>query len=57
MILKKTDTSQTVLEHTHDQELGTIVATFKEWSSWLQSANNSIVVFSNHANLCYFMEG
>lgn len=41
---------------THDQELGAIVATFKEWYSWLMGANEKILVFSDHANLRYFME-
>lgn len=42
---------------THDQELGAIVAAFKEWQLWLMGSNNQIFVFSDHANLQYFMEG
>lgn len=41
---------------THNQELGAIVAAFKEWRSWLMGANKQVVGFSNHANLRYFME-
>ena len=45
------------LWQTHDQELGVIVAAFKEWRSWLMGSNEQIVVFSDHANLHYFMGG
>lgn len=41
---------------THDQELGAIVFTFKEWRLWLMGANDEILVYSDHANLKYFMD-
>lgn len=39
----------------HDQELGAIVNVFEEWRAWLLGANDPILVFSDHANLKYFM--
>lgn len=39
----------------HDQELGAIVAGFEEWRAWLVGTNAPVAVFSDHANLCYFM--
>lgn len=39
----------------HDQELGAIVACFKEWRAWLLGSNEPTKVFSDHANLRYFM--
>lgn len=41
---------------THDQELGAIVFAFKEWSSWFMGTQEEILVFSDHANLRFFME-
>lgn len=39
----------------HDQELGAIVACFEEWQAWLLGSNEPITVYSDHANLRYFM--
>lgn len=39
----------------HDQELGAIVNVFEEWRAWLLGANDPVLVFSDHANLRYFM--
>lgn len=39
----------------HDQELGSIVACFEEWRSWLMGTNEPTIVFSDHSNLRYFM--
>ncbi|KAG0143909.1 hypothetical protein CROQUDRAFT_95671 [Cronartium quercuum f. sp. fusiforme G11] len=39
----------------HDQELGAIVTSFEEWRAWLVGTSILIAVFSDHANLRYFM--
>lgn len=39
----------------HDQELGALVASFMEWRAWLVGTNSPVIVFSDHANLRYFM--
>lgn len=39
----------------HDQELGAIVNCFEEWRAWLLGSNTPTIVFSDHANLRYFM--
>jgi hypothetical protein len=39
----------------HDQELGAIVEAFVEWRAWLINTREEVVVFSDHANLRYFM--
>lgn len=40
----------------HDQELGAIVACFDEWRAWLLGSNELTTVYSDHANLRYFMK-
>ncbi|KAG0139387.1 hypothetical protein CROQUDRAFT_54804, partial [Cronartium quercuum f. sp. fusiforme G11] len=40
----------------HDQELMTICLTFEEFQAWLVGTNKPVLVFSDHANLQYFME-
>lgn len=40
----------------HDQELGAIIACFEEWRAWLIGCQETISVFSDHANLRYFMK-
>lgn len=37
----------------HDQELGEIIASFKEWSSWVMGSQVPIIVFLDHSNLRY----
>lgn len=49
--LDKTEKSWKV----HNQELGAIVNCFEEWRAWLLGLNTLVIVFSDHANLCYFM--
>lgn len=39
----------------HDQELGAIIACFEEWRAWLLGSSTPVIVFSDHANLKYFM--
>ena len=39
----------------HDQELGALVASFMEWRAWVVGTNSPVIVFSDHANLRYFM--
>lgn len=39
----------------HDQELGAVVACFHEWRCWLAGTTVPVAVFSDHANLRYFM--
>lgn len=39
----------------HNQELGAIIAGFEEWRAWLVGTNAPVAVFSDHANLRYFM--
>ncbi|MBW0471037.1 hypothetical protein O181_010752 [Austropuccinia psidii MF-1] len=39
----------------HNQEIGTIIEAFKEWKAWLIGAKLPIRVFSDHANIRYFM--
>jgi hypothetical protein len=39
----------------HDKKLLAIVAAFKQWCHYLKNSKYSIVVLSDHANLCYFM--
>jgi hypothetical protein len=38
----------------HDKEMLAIVLSFKEWRRYLESAEHSILVFSDHKNLVYF---
>lgn len=39
----------------YDQELGVILAAFEEWRAWLVGTVTPVAVFSDHANLRYFM--
>jgi hypothetical protein len=39
----------------HNQELGAIVQAFVEWRAWLIDTCEPVLVFSDHANLRYFM--
>ena len=39
----------------HDKELLAIVELFKHWRHYLEGSKYSIIVLSDHANLCYFM--
>jgi hypothetical protein len=38
----------------HDKEMLVIVSSFKEWRRYLEGAEHSILVFSDHKNLEYF---
>jgi hypothetical protein len=40
--------------HIHDKEILAIVSTFKEWTRYVEGAEHSILVFSDHKNLEYF---
>ena len=40
----------------HDQELGAIVACFEEWGAWLMGSQEPTIVYSDPANLRYFMK-
>lgn len=40
----------------HNQELGAIIQLFNEWRTWLTGTDEDVQVWSNHANLKYFME-
>lgn len=44
-----------MLWQVHDQELGAMVAAFVEWRAWVVGTNSPVIVFSDHANLRYFM--
>lgn len=39
----------------YDQELGVILAAFKEWREWLVGTPTPVSFFSDHTNLRYFM--
>jgi hypothetical protein len=39
----------------YDLELFAVVTAFKEWRAWLAGTRNLVLVFSDHANLWYFM--
>jgi hypothetical protein len=38
----------------YDKEMSAIVPAFKEWRRYLEGAEHSILVFSDHKNLEYF---
>jgi hypothetical protein len=38
----------------HDKEMLAIVSAFNEWRRYLEGAEQSILVFSDHKNLEYF---
>ncbi len=40
---------------THDQELLAIVETFKTWRHYLEDYKYEVLVFTDHNNLCRFM--
>ncbi len=40
---------------THNQKLLTIVEAFKTWYHYLEDCKYEIFVFTNHNNLCQFM--
>lgn len=40
----------------HNQELGAIVACFEEWRAWLMGSQDPNILYSDHANLEYFMK-
>jgi hypothetical protein len=38
----------------HDKEMFAIISSFKKWRRYLEGAEHSILVFSDHKNLEYF---